>query len=519
VSPAGKASSGKANGHYLSASALNAQVPGPVVRGVVGAGAVEPLIDGASPGSVAACGPGIIFTGNAKPLTEILPDGSVSPVIPGSPSMSAKRSTRDPAHGGSQCLLPGSQGVRRESGEAVQRGNPDFAPSTPGVRDRPPRSKDPYDTTGALQLDTESFGSTPEKSSASSGEEAGSGCDPVLGPGGSPVGTRGGSDPTGAVSSCSQSATREGTVSSAGGERQTVLEACSPDAGGGSSSRKTGKSGVSSSKYHALFTGSSFQCPAQGSPGQAQGGSRRVSPGSSPHVGPADGPKTAARAAGTAGSEAVFAQEASRGARETQGSQQQEGAAQTYSHAKKSPGLKRSQTDTQSGHFVPTERTCSSPKTVQQTLQLEQVRASLRNDRVPPRDVVLSSAHAAAVTNYFGQRNLLLEHRLMTETVVTEAMRDAGGDLKSCVKNLIKPFVVGVCGATCSGKTTLCNIFRRELRENARVAFIPADSFYKDLDDAQRQLAYKSQYDFDHPDAIAWDELTSSLKTLKRGSF
>jgi len=139
-----------------------------------------------------------------------------------------------------------------------------------------------------------------------------------------------------------------------------------------------------------------------------------------------------------------------------------------------------------------------------------------KSSRMPPRDVVMHSAHAAAVTNYFGARNLLLEHRLLQETVVNEAMV-AGGNLRTCVKDLIKPFVIGVCGATCSGKTTLCNIFRQELRNNMRCAFIPSDSYYKDLDPEQRQLAYKSQYDFDHPDAIAWDELVRDLRVLKRG--
>lgn len=75
-----------------------------------------------------------------------------------------------------------------------------------------------------------------------------------------------------------------------------------------------------------------------------------------------------------------------------------------------------------------------------------------------------------------------------------------------------------MCGATCSGKTTLCNLFRTELKHFLRVAFIPADSFYKNLTDEQRQLAYSSQYDFDHPEAIAWDELTEKVQTLKMGT-
>lgn len=118
--------------------------------------------------------------------------------------------------------------------------------------------------------------------------------------------------------------------------------------------------------------------------------------------------------------------------------------------------------------------------------------------------------------NYFGNRNLQVENRLAQESMVQGMMNEAS-NLKDAVNSLIKPFVIGVCGATCSGKTTLCDIFRRELKNYMRVAFVPSDSYYKDLSDKMRSLAYNSQYDFDHPDAIAWDELLTDLKTLKTG--
>ncbi|CAD7934764.1 unnamed protein product [Amoebophrya sp. A25] len=107
------------------------------------------------------------------------------------------------------------------------------------------------------------------------------------------------------------------------------------------------------------------------------------------------------------------------------------------------------------------------------------------------------------------------EKRRLHEEVVAQAMQ--GKNLRSCVDTLVKPYVIGVCGATCSGKTTLCDIFRRELRNYLRVAFIPSDAFYKDLDETQKKLANAAQYDFDHPDAIAWDEMLGKIKTLKRG--
>eukprot|EP00392_Amoebophrya_sp_AT5.2_P018417 g18950.t1 len=106
-------------------------------------------------------------------------------------------------------------------------------------------------------------------------------------------------------------------------------------------------------------------------------------------------------------------------------------------------------------------------------------------------------------------------HEEVVVAVISDdfALRQLGGS----VSNLVKPFVIGVCGATCSGKTSLCDIFRKNLKNNLRVAFIPSDAFYKDLSESDRQLAYRSQYDFDHPDAIAWDELVLTLKTLKDG--
>lgn len=73
---------------------------------------------------------------------------------------------------------------------------------------------------------------------------------------------------------------------------------------------------------------------------------------------------------------------------------------------------------------------------------------------------------------------------------MNSAMREAG-NMKTAVSAFLKPYVIGVCGATCSGKTTLCNILRKELKDNLRVAFIPSDSFYKDLNDEQKALAHE----------------------------
>eukprot|EP00392_Amoebophrya_sp_AT5.2_P009345 g9373.t1 len=74
----------------------------------------------------------------------------------------------------------------------------------------------------------------------------------------------------------------------------------------------------------------------------------------------------------------------------------------------------------------------------------------------------------------------------------------------------IRPYIIGVCGSTCSGKTTLCTLLRRELK-NHDVAFIPSDCYYRQLSEEQKAQAYAQQYDFDHPRALAFEELTRDL--------
>lgn len=61
-----------------------------------------------------------------------------------------------------------------------------------------------------------------------------------------------------------------------------------------------------------------------------------------------------------------------------------------------------------------------------------------------------------------------------------------------------EPFIIGVCGGTASGKTTVCQQIVKSLK-NKRVAVISQDSFYNPLREDQRQLALKSEYNFDHP--------------------
>ncbi|KAH7976146.1 hypothetical protein HPB52_009333 [Rhipicephalus sanguineus] len=81
---------------------------------------------------------------------------------------------------------------------------------------------------------------------------------------------------------------------------------------------------------------------------------------------------------------------------------------------------------------------------------------------------------------------------------------------------LVEPFVIGICGGSASGKTTVA----RKIIEALNVPWVTLlsmDSFYKVLDEEQHRLADENQFNFDHPDAFDFDLLIETLKKLKEG--
>lgn len=77
--------------------------------------------------------------------------------------------------------------------------------------------------------------------------------------------------------------------------------------------------------------------------------------------------------------------------------------------------------------------------------------------------------------------------------------------------------VIGIAGGSGSGKTTVVNEIVARMSEVAheKVVVIPQDSYYKDQ--GHLPLEERQALNFDHPDAIDWDLLTSQLKDLKEG--
>jgi uridine kinase len=74
--------------------------------------------------------------------------------------------------------------------------------------------------------------------------------------------------------------------------------------------------------------------------------------------------------------------------------------------------------------------------------------------------------------------------------------------------------IIGICGGTGSGKTTVANRILESVSAS-EVAFIQQDSYYRNLKDLP--LDYRQAVNFDHPDALDNDLLVHHVKKLKAG--
>jgi uridine kinase len=74
--------------------------------------------------------------------------------------------------------------------------------------------------------------------------------------------------------------------------------------------------------------------------------------------------------------------------------------------------------------------------------------------------------------------------------------------------------IIGICGGTGSGKTTIANRILESVSAN-EVVFIQQDSYYRNLTDLP--LDYRHIANFDHPDALDNDLLVNHVRRLKAG--
>ncbi|KAI2661715.1 Uridine-cytidine kinase-like 1 [Labeo rohita] len=77
-------------------------------------------------------------------------------------------------------------------------------------------------------------------------------------------------------------------------------------------------------------------------------------------------------------------------------------------------------------------------------------------------------------------------------------------------------FVIGLCGGSASGKTTVANKIIEAL-DVPWVVLLSMDSFYKVLSPVEQALAASNDYNFDHPGAFDFELLVTTLRKLKQG--
>ena len=78
-----------------------------------------------------------------------------------------------------------------------------------------------------------------------------------------------------------------------------------------------------------------------------------------------------------------------------------------------------------------------------------------------------------------------------------------------------RPFLIGVAGGTCSGKTTVSERLA-ELAGAEHLALIKLDSYYITRD--HQSIDERAQANYDHPDAFDWQLLNDHLAALRAGA-
>lgn len=77
-------------------------------------------------------------------------------------------------------------------------------------------------------------------------------------------------------------------------------------------------------------------------------------------------------------------------------------------------------------------------------------------------------------------------------------------------------FVIGLCGGSASGKTSVAKVIV-EASGVPWVVILSQDCFYKEYNDKEKELIAKNEFNFDHPDAFDFDLIYKTLKKLKSG--
>ncbi|XP_072045151.1 uridine-cytidine kinase-like 1 isoform X2 [Amphiura filiformis] len=137
--------------------------------------------------------------------------------------------------------------------------------------------------------------------------------------------------------------------------------------------------------------------------------------------------------------------------------------------------------------------------------------SSIGSSNTPPSSVTSSPLKTRARNKSTSSvpANVLQSSRRTIYTAGRPPWYDSQGQLQEA-------FVIGLCGGSASGKTTVANEIIKAL-DVPWVSLLSMDSFYKVLNEEQHHLAAENEYNFDHPDAFDYDLLVQTLKKLKEG--
>jgi uridine kinase len=75
-----------------------------------------------------------------------------------------------------------------------------------------------------------------------------------------------------------------------------------------------------------------------------------------------------------------------------------------------------------------------------------------------------------------------------------------------------RPYLIGIAGGTASGKTTLCKEIIKQLNMVGDFTLMTMDNFYRDL--TEEEMANVSNYNFDAPASLDFDEMYEALQQL-----
>ncbi|CAF0784168.1 unnamed protein product [Rotaria sordida] len=87
----------------------------------------------------------------------------------------------------------------------------------------------------------------------------------------------------------------------------------------------------------------------------------------------------------------------------------------------------------------------------------------------------------------------------------------------------VRPFLIGVSGGPCSGKSTVCQKIvealqpQDDVNQTSRVTVIAMEHFYKPKTIEQREMALRGNYNLDHPSAFDEQLLFNTLQDLLNG--